>query len=96
MADPRRLLDPDALTAGLASLPGWRVDAGALRRDYTFDRYEAGVGFAVQVALLAQRLDHHPDIEIGWCRVTLKWVTHDAGGLTARDLDAARAVDALS
>lgn len=95
MTSERSLLDERALAAGLETLPGWRVDGGALRRDYPFDSYEAGVGFAVSIALLAQRLDHHPDIEIVWGRVTLRWMTHDAGGITARDLDAAHAVDDL-
>lgn len=91
----RTPLTDDAIRTALATMPGWVGDRAGIRRTFRFDRYEAGVGFATEVFLLAQRLDHHPDVLVGWCRVEVSFVTHDAGGVTARDLDAARAVDAL-
>jgi len=91
----RTALSPDALTAALTQLPGWTGDAAGIRRELRFDSYEAGVAFAVRVALHAQRVDHHPDLLIGWQRVEVSYVTHDAGGVTARDIDAAKAVEAM-
>jgi 4a-hydroxytetrahydrobiopterin dehydratase len=92
----RSPLSDDQLRAALASLPRWRIDGAALSRELRFATYEAGVAFAMQVALVAQRMDHHPDLTIGWLRVVVTYTTHDAGGVTARDVAAARAVDAFA
>lgn len=81
---------------GLKQLDRWSGDDRAIAATFSFDSYEAGVGFAVQVSLLAQRIDHHPELLIGWRRVTVTFSTHDAGGVTARDLSAAHAVDAIA
>ncbi len=91
----RALLSADALTDALTSLPGWRGDPKGIEAHYRFPRYGAGVAFAVEVALLAERIDHHPDLHLGWCAVSVRFVTHDAGGVTARDVEAARLVAAL-
>jgi 4a-hydroxytetrahydrobiopterin dehydratase len=89
-------LDDAALQKELEATPGWTVENGQLTRAITFDSYSGGAGFAVRVMMLSEKLDHHPDaIEIGWKRVTLRYVTHSAGGLTALDFDAARKVNAL-
>lgn len=85
----RTRLSHDEIDAALQSLEGWRREDAAIVREFTFPSYEAGVAFAVQVALYAQRIDHHPDLLITWQRVTVTWSTHDAGGVTRRDLDAA-------
>lgn len=91
----RSVLSPDALAAALATLPHWEGDTHGIGRTFSFNSYEEGVAFAVRVALHAQRVDHHPELRIGWCRVEVRYVTHDAGGVTARDLENARAVDAM-
>ena len=89
-------LEETALHSELEATPGWTVENGQLTRAFTFDSYSGGAGFAVRVMMLSEKLDHHPDaIEIGWKRVTLRYVTHSAGGLTALDFDAARKVSAL-
>jgi 4a-hydroxytetrahydrobiopterin dehydratase len=91
----------DALTdsevqSRISSLPGWNVRDGLLERGFTFSSYADGVAFAVKVALLAEKLDHHPDaLEIGWKKVRVAFVTHSAGGLTALDFDAAEKVSGL-
>ncbi len=92
----RTPLTDDELRTSLESLPGWGGDRNGLRREWRFASYEAGVAFAVQVALVAQRMDHHPELTIGWQRVAVSYVTHDAGGVTARDVAAARAVEAFA
>lgn len=91
----RTRLSHDEIDTALRSLEGWRREQEAIVRDFAFPSYEAGVAFAVQVALYAQRIDHHPDLLIAWQRVTVTWSTHDAGGITRRDLDAASHVSGI-
>ena len=68
----------------IGSLLGVTPSAGA----------DAAVAFAVRIALYAQRVDHHPDLLIQWGKVTVTWTTHDAGGVTGRDVELARFMDA--
>ncbi|QBY09396.1 4a-hydroxytetrahydrobiopterin dehydratase [Deinococcus metallilatus] len=97
--DPRMGYDPSRkLTDGdvLDLKPeGWWGDAGKLFREFPFDSYQAGVDFAVRVAALAEARGHHPDISIYYRKVKVNYFTHDAGGVTQRDLDSAQAVNAL-
>ena len=81
----------------LETATDWSVTGGQLTRAFTFDSYSAGAAFAVRVMMLAEKLDHHPDaLTIGWKRVTVSFVTHDAGGITPKDFDAARKVSSLT
>ena len=85
------------LKAQLETTADWSVADGQLNRTFTFGSYSAGAAFAVRVMMLAEKLDHHPDaLNIGWKRVTVSFVTHDAGGLTLKDFEAARSVSSLS
>lgn len=81
-----------------ANLPeGWAGDEGGIWREFGFESYAAGVAFAVRVALLAEKADHHPDaLLIGWRKVRVTYLTHSAGGVTDKDFAAARKVNALS
>ncbi len=85
----------DEVKASLKSLAGWTGDARAIRAAYPFADYGSAVAFVVQVAMIAQRLDHHPEIILAWGRVELTFSTHDAGGVTAKDIVAAKAVAAI-
>jgi 4a-hydroxytetrahydrobiopterin dehydratase len=81
----------------LSNLPDWAVSNGLLERTFKCSSYADGVAFAVKVAMLAEKLDHHPDgLEIGWKKVRVVFVTHSAGGLTALDFDAAAKVSGLA
>lgn len=91
--DPRRVLSGAEVES--AKPPGWHSDDGRLWRELEFATYRGGVDFALRVAELAEAQDHHPDVLIGYRRVRVGYVSHDAGGITARDLRAARAVNAL-
>ncbi|HRI44682.1 MAG TPA: 4a-hydroxytetrahydrobiopterin dehydratase [Fimbriimonadaceae bacterium] len=78
----------------LVRLPGWTVEHGALTRLYTFPTYASGVVFASAVGYLADALNHHPDLTIGYQKVRVTLTTHDAGGgLTAYDFELARRID---
>ncbi len=81
----------------LRGLPGWGRDGsgGGIRKEYEFRDFVAAMGFVQQVALLAQRADHHPDIHLRWNRVTLVLTTHSEGGLTERDFKLAAQIDRL-
>ena len=91
----RPLLDDASLAAALVTLPGWTARDGALHATFAVPTYEAGVALAVQIALYAQRVDHHPDLLVQWRKVTVSWGTHDAGGITARDVVGARYVASI-
>ena len=86
----------EAVEAALAALPGWSVDAGALRKAYRFADWRATIAFVNAVAALADRADHHPDLAVGFGRCTVAWTTHDAGGITQNDLACAARMEALA
>lgn len=81
----------------LASLDGWALDGDgtALRRQFVFDSFVQAFGFMTQVALLAQQADHHPEWSNVYNKVDIRLTTHDAKGLTQRDIKLAQAIDAL-
>jgi len=74
---------------------GWNREGDEIVRTYEFDAYLDGVGFATGIAGLAQEAFHHPTIEIGWREVDVRLTTHDAGGVTAADLDLAERFEAV-
>ena len=91
-----KLSDVD-LKAQLETTADWSIAGGQLTRAFAFGSYSAGAAFAVRVMMLAEKLDHHPDaLTVSWKRVTVSFVTHDAGGITQKDFEAARKVSALT
>jgi 4a-hydroxytetrahydrobiopterin dehydratase len=97
MARPTRL-DDTTVNAWLGAHPGWErhgsgTNAG-ISRAYTFPDFATALSFVVRIGLLAEKRDHHPDVELGWGKAKLRWSTHDAGGISQLDLDAAEASDA--
>ncbi|MCB2050614.1 MAG: 4a-hydroxytetrahydrobiopterin dehydratase [Novosphingobium sp.] len=83
--------------AALALLPGWTLaqDGLAIERTYTFADFSAAFAFMTRVALLAEQQDHHPEWSNVYNRVEITLTTHDAGGLSVRDVEMAKAIDAL-
>ena len=80
----------------LAGLPGWQIEAGELVRTFQFKDFVAALDFVNQVGKAAEDAGHHPDIDIRYNRVRLALVTHDAGGLTAKDFDLAAKAGTLA
>jgi 4a-hydroxytetrahydrobiopterin dehydratase len=80
------------------TLPQWTLVAGrdAIRRDFRFRDFNEAWGFMSRVALLAEKHDHHPEWRNVWNQVEIVLSTHDAGGLSARDVGLARAIDQLA
>lgn len=91
-------LDGAARAKALAELDGWSEAAGrdAIRKTFTFKDFNAAFGFMSRVALAAERMDHHPEWFNVWNRVEITLSTHDAGGLSERDVKLARAIDGFA
>lgn len=90
------LLDPDDITGRLAALPRWAVREGRLHRAYQFADFVEAFGYMTRVALVAERLGHHPAWSNVWREVVVDLDTHDAGGITARDFELAHAMEQLA
>lgn len=90
-------LSPQARDSLLASLPAWRLlpDRDAILREAKFADFSVAWGFMSRVALLAERMDHHPEWSNTYNRVRIVLTTHDAGGLSARDAEMAGAIEAI-
>lgn len=89
-------LSDTEISEGLSALAGWEREGDKITKTYKLTSYLAGIAFASAIGVVAEGLDHHPDLLIGWRKVTVSFSTHDAGNkISQRDLEAARAVDAL-
>ncbi len=88
-------LSDEQREAAKAELPEWRMAAGrdAIERQFGFPDFNAAWGFMTRVALAAEKMDHHPEWSNVWNRVTILLSTHDAGGLTHKDVELARQID---
>jgi len=82
----------------LEGLPGWtlRDDGKAISRQFTFPDFRSAFGFMAQVALLAEKQDHHPEWANVYNKVHITLTTHDADGLTQRDIRLAKAIDRIA
>jgi len=89
-------LTPEQVSSELASTPGWEVSDGQLTRTVTGKDFRDSLLFVNAVGFLAERANHHPDIQIAWNKVTLSLVTHSAGGLTVNDFALARQISELA
>jgi 4a-hydroxytetrahydrobiopterin dehydratase len=91
-------LTGEARAAALAGLAGWREAEGrdAITKTFVFADFNAAFGFMARVALAAEKMDHHPEWFNVYKTVTVTLSTHDAGGLTARDIALAQAMDRIA
>ncbi len=97
----RRRLSDTEIAAALAELNAsaaepWHLAEGALIKGFRFEDFIAAFGFMTRAALVAQAMDHHPDWRNVYSRVEVALSTHDAGGVTALDVELARRLDALA
>ncbi|MBI5671142.1 MAG: 4a-hydroxytetrahydrobiopterin dehydratase [Chloroflexi bacterium] len=92
----RTPLTDSEITERLAQLPGWQRSGDTITKTYKLNSYLAGLAFASAVGTIAEGMNHHPDIHIGWKKVTVSYSTHDAGNkITDADFNAAAAIEAL-
>ena len=94
MATPK--LDADDIAKRLTGIPGWTLRGGKLHREYKFADFVEAFGFMARVALVAERMDHHPEWQNTWNAVVVDLTTHDAGGITAKDVELAAAMERLA
>lgn len=90
------VLSDNEVRDAVAARPGWHAAPGAIHKEWLFPSFPDAVAFVVRVAFLAEAANHHPDVDIRYRRVRLTLTSHDAGGVTQRDLDLADGIDALS
>jgi 4a-hydroxytetrahydrobiopterin dehydratase len=88
-------LSPADIAFRVSALLAWKIESGELIRTFQFDDFSGSLKFVNRVGELAEKAGHHPDIDIRYNKVRLGLVTHDAGGLTAKDFDLAVGVDKL-
>ena len=89
------VLSDDEIRTKLEGLAGWEAGDDAIRKDYRFDTFGQAVAFVVAVAFSAEAANHHPDLDIRYNRVHVELSTHSEGGVTAKDLELAGAIEAL-
>ena len=89
------LLNKDQISEQMRQLKGWTTDGKEIKKFVDLTDFVHAMGFVNSVALLAEKHNHHPHIEIRWNKVYLTLWTHSAGGLTEFDFNLAKAIDAL-
>ncbi|MBI5156647.1 MAG: 4a-hydroxytetrahydrobiopterin dehydratase [Acidimicrobiia bacterium] len=90
MATPLTPAERDAL---VAAHPAWALEGESIRRTFVLPDFAAAIGFVARVALVAEKADHHPDIDIRWNRVTLACTTHSVKALSDLDRDLVAMID---
>jgi 4a-hydroxytetrahydrobiopterin dehydratase len=97
--EKRRALSATEIVAGLAQVQGWRLagddDNIAIEKNFQFANYFETIAFVNALAMIAHRLDHHPDLYVKYDCCVVKLNTHDVGGISRTDLECATLVDAL-
>ena len=88
-------LNPGAIASMLKSLPGWQQQSGEIRKTYAFKNYYETMAFVNALAFISHREDHHPDLEVGYNKCTVRYSTHSVGGLSENDFICAAKVEAL-
>lgn len=92
----RRLLDAEEVARQVADLPGWSGTAEALRRSYEFADFPTLIRAVDDIAVDAEDMDHHPDLDIRWRTLHVTCATHDRGGVTQLDVELAHRVHAVA
>jgi 4a-hydroxytetrahydrobiopterin dehydratase len=96
MGDAPRKLSEEELRFTLESLGNWELQGGKLHRTWRFRDFVEAWGFMCEAALIVQQMDHHPEWSNVYHTVVVDLVTHDAGGITTRDAELARKLEALA
>lgn len=91
-------LEPARIQSLMALLPGWKVadDGKSIASTFKFGNFHETLGFVNAIGWMANRQDHHPDLEVGYNRCVVHWSTHDVGGLSMNDFICAAKVEAIA
>jgi 4a-hydroxytetrahydrobiopterin dehydratase len=96
MAKPTKLSE-QKIQHGLGKLTGWKYDRNVLTKEFTLSSFTGAAKFIAEIAPIANRMDHHPDLKLyRYKRVKIMLTTHDAGGITQKDFKLAAKIDALA
>lgn len=90
------VLTDSEVQQALAKLPGWQRNGIAIQRVFQFPDFKAAMVFVNKIADAAEQVNHHPDIDIRYNKVTMALVSHDSGGVTQRDLRMAERINQIS
>ena len=91
----RKKLSDAEIENSLLKLDEWEAENDNLKKHFEFENFADALAFVNKVGAIAEKLDHHPDILLGWGYAEFFITTHDAGGITARDFDLAQAIENL-
>jgi 4a-hydroxytetrahydrobiopterin dehydratase len=91
-----RTLSSDEVDQALRALPGWSGDVATIRRAYDFPDFPTAITAIDEIAVVAQDMDHHPDIDIRWRTLHLTLSTHSAGGVTQLDIELAHRIQEIA
>jgi 4a-hydroxytetrahydrobiopterin dehydratase len=89
-------LSDEEIDERLSGLDGWERDGDAIRRQFELDDFKGSVDFVNRLTPEAEEMNHHPDLEISWNKVTVSITTHSEGGLTENDFDLAGRISRLA
>ena len=90
------LLSNEQINDELIELNGWVFKDDVITKTYSFDTYMDGIGFVDRLAEKAEEVNHHPDIQVGWCTISVTFTSHDKGGVTAACVGMAQATEKIS
>ena len=93
----REKLSPEEIALKLSGINAWALDEekNVISRRYMFENFADALAFVNLVGAIAEKMDHHPDIKLGWGYAEFEITTHDAGGLTEFDFDLAGAIEEI-
>jgi len=92
----RKKLSDQEIQTALQELPGWEVKDGKLHKTYEFDSFAQAIGWMVSTAVMADKMDHHPEWRNVYKRVTVDLVTHDLGAISGFDVELAGRMETLA
>lgn len=86
-------LNVESIRGWLSARKGWKRKANKLTKEFEFESFRDSIVFVNRIATLADGMNHHPDIDVRYATVSVTLSTHDAGGITEKDLDLAEQID---
>ena len=90
------LLNDDQIRERLEGLEGWERDGESIKKDFKLEDFKGSVDFVNSLTPVAEDMNHHPDLDISWNKVTVTVTTHSEGGLTGNDFELARRIDSVA
>jgi 4a-hydroxytetrahydrobiopterin dehydratase len=89
-------LNAQDIESRLRDLAGWSLDGDAVKKQFTFPSFPDAIAFVTRLAFDAEAADHHPDLLVNYRRVTVRWSTHDEGGVTEKDFTGVKQAEAAA